>query len=129
MGHIIEKQYGREALDVLSEWINRKNMQRGREVAELSGRNDPEYLFCLFSEDAHEFDVIRKDKKSLEVKVTKCVHADVFKGLNASHIGYKLICAGDAAFTKGFNSKIKFSRPKVLMRGDECCHFIWEVNE
>ena len=127
MGHILISQYGEEALDVLAKWQNEKTKKRWGEIARSTGRNDPEYLFSLFSEKAHEFEVIRKNAKALEVKVTECVHADTFKKLNAAHIGEKLVCSGDVAVTDGFNPKIKFMRPKLLMVGDDCCHFKWEL--
>lgn len=129
MGHILESEYGEEALDVLAKWKNDRTKERWREIAKTTGRDDPEYLFCLFSNEAHEFEVIRKERNALEVKVTKCVHADVFKKLNAAHIGKKLICEGDTSVTEGFNPKIRFTRPKLLMAGDDCCHFIWELHE
>ena len=129
MGHILKELYGDEALDVLMRWRHEKIRKRWKEIAENTGRKDPEYLFRLFSKEAHEFEVIRKSRKALEVKVKKCIHADIFRKLNATDIGYKLICSGDEAVTEGFNPKIKFSRPKVLMKGDDCCHFIWELQE
>lgn len=129
MGHIMVDHFGEESLDALTELNNEKTRQKWREIARSSGRSDPEYLFCLFSKEAHEFEVIRKNKKALEVRVKKCVHAETFKKLSASHIGYKLICGGDAAVTEGYNPQIKFSRPKVLMAGDDCCHFIWELQQ
>jgi fumarate reductase iron-sulfur subunit len=129
MGHILESQYGEEALDALMKWNDEKTRERWKEIAKSTGRSDPEYLFCLFSQEAHDFEVIRKDRKALEVKVTKCIHAENFKKLNAAHIGQKLICNGDNAVTEGFNPKIKFTRPKLIMTGDDCCHFIWELQE
>jgi len=61
----------------------------------------------------------------LEVKVYKCIHAKVFRKLNATNIGYKLICRGDDAATEGFSPDIELICPKILMKGDDCCHFIW----
>jgi len=60
----------------------------------------------------------------LEVKVFRCLHTETLKKLNATRIGLKLICIGDEAATEGFNPEIKFTRPKILMAGDDCCHFI-----
>jgi len=128
MGHVLISQYGEEALDILAKWQNEKTKKRWSDISRSTGRNDPEYLFSLFSEEAHEFEIIRKNAKALEVKVTKCIHADTFKKLNAAHIGEKLICSGDIAVTDGFNPKIKFMRPKLLMVGDDCCHFKWELS-
>jgi hypothetical protein len=127
MGHILIEQYGKEALDALMTWNNERTRTRWREIAKSTGRRDPEYLFRLFNTKAHVFTIIRKNETALEVQVTKCIHADTFKKLNAMHIGEKLICSGDVSATKGFNPAIRFERPQVLMRGDDCCHFIWEL--
>lgn len=127
MALILEEEFGLEALDVLMDWRNKRTRKHWKEIARTSGRSDPEYLFSLFNERVHEFEVIRKDAKALEVKVTKCAHADTFKRLNATDIGQKLICNGDYAVVEGFNPKIKFTRPELLMAGDGCCHFKFEL--
>ena len=129
MARFIEKEYGEGALDALLEWKHQKIKEQFREISKTSGRSDPEYLFRLFSTEVHEFEVIRKDKKALEVKVTRCAHAETFKEFNAMDLGKKLICEGDYAVVEGFNPKIKFTRPTCLMDGDECCHFKFELQE
>lgn len=129
MGLTLLNYYGEEALDALVDWNHAKIREKWMEISRSMERRGPEYLFCLFSKEAHEFEVIRKDEKALEVKVTRCIHADTFRGLNASQVGQKLICSGDIAVTEGFNRKIKFRRPKLLMAGDDICHFIWELQE
>ena len=129
MGHILVSQYGEEALDVLVKWRYEKIREHWRRIAEETERQDPEIFLSLFSKEAHDYEVIRRSKKALEVVVKKCIHAEVFKKYNAQHIGLKLICSGDEAVAEGYNPKIKFRRPKILMRGDDCCHFIWELEE
>lgn len=129
MARILEKEFGEEALDLLVEWKYKKTKERWREIARTTGRSDPEYLFRLFSKEAHDFEVIKKEKNALEVKVKRCVHADVFKRFNATDVGQKLICNGDHAVVEGFNPKIRFTRPKLLMAGDDCCHFKFELEE
>ena len=123
----IEREFGEGALDALVEWRRNKIKERWREVAEESGRSDPEYLFRLFDEDVHDFEVIRKSRKALEVKVTRCAHAEQFKQFNAMNVGMKMICEGDYSVVQGFNPRIKFRRPETLMAGDKCCHFIFEL--
>jgi len=127
MGHVLINQYGEEALDTLTKWQDERTRKRWEEIARSTGRSDPEYLFRLFRKVVHEFEVIRKNRKALEVRVTKCLHAETFKRLNAATIGRKLICDGDFAVTEGFNPEIKFTRRKLLMSGDDCCHFVWEL--
>jgi len=43
--------------------------------------------------------------------------------LNATDIGYAVICHGDYAYCQGFNPKIRLIRTKTLMQGDDCCEF------
>ena len=127
VSRFLEKEYGSEVLDVLAEYKNSRNKNRWREIAKESERQDPEYLFRLFTDRVHEFEVIRKNSEALEVLVKRCVHADNFRSFNATDIGMKMICLGDFAVVEGFNPKIKFRRPKTIMAGDECCHFIFEL--
>jgi len=127
MGRSIEEFYGQEGLDALLEMRRRKSVAAWRKRAEEEGRSDPGYLLCLFSEHAHEFEVVRNDPDCLEVKVTRCVHADVFQKYNAGDLGEKLICSGDDAVVEGFNPDMRLRRPSLLMDGGPCCHFIFEM--
>ena len=124
---ILREEYGEGALDAIVHWKEDKTRERWREIAEETGRNDPEYLFRLFTDRVHEFEVIRKNRKALEVIVTRCTHAESYQGLDAADVGLKMICMGDYAVVEGFNPEIKFTRQKTLMDGDECCHFIFEL--
>ena len=83
----IEEEYGTGALEALAKWKNDRNRERWREIAEESGRNDPEYLFRLFTDRVHEYKVIRKNRNALEVIVTKCAHSEVFHRFNAADVG------------------------------------------
>ncbi len=123
----LEEEYGEGALEALAEYKDARNRERWREIAEETGRSDPEYLFRLFTERVHEYEVVRKSREALEVIVTKCAHAENFQRFNAADVGMKMICMGDYAVVEGFNPEIRFRRPKTLMDGDECCHFIFEL--
>lgn len=123
----LETEYGTGALEVLAKWKDDRNRERWKEIAETTGRRDPEYLFRLFNDRVHDFEVIRKDPKALEVKVTRCVHEETFRRFNATDVGMRMICMGDHAVVEGFSPRIRFRRPKTLMAGDNCCHFIFEL--
>jgi len=125
----IEKEYGEGALEALAKWKNDRNRERWRSIAEETGRSDPEYLFRLFTDQVHEYEVVRKNRNALEVIVTRCIHADIFHRFDAADVGMTMICMGDYPAVEGFNPDIKFSRPKTLMNGDECCHFIFELEQ
>ncbi|MCD6369283.1 MAG: L-2-amino-thiazoline-4-carboxylic acid hydrolase [Thermoproteales archaeon] len=83
----------------------------------------------MFNPVVHDYEIVRKSDKVLEVVAKKCLHAEIFNDLNAEKVGLKLICMGDDAATEGYNPKLKLRRPKILMRGDDVCHFIWELEE
>ena len=123
----LEEEYGEGVIEALAEYKNARNRERWRRIAEETGRRDPEYLFRLFTDRVHEYEVVRKSPEALEVIVTRCAHAENFQGFNAADVGMKMICMGDYAVVEGFNPDIMFRRPKTLMDGDECCHFIFEL--
>jgi hypothetical protein len=126
MARTMERLFGSDALDALVEHKQAKSRRNWRRRAAECGRQDPGYLMCLFSEDAHEYEVIRNDPDCLEVKVTRCVHAEVFKSYNAADVGEKLICSGDRAVVEGYNPDMVFERPTTCMTGD-CCHFVFRL--
>jgi predicted ArsR family transcriptional regulator len=124
----LEKEYGEEVLELLSDWKAERTRERWRSIAEETGRDDPEYLFRLFSDEVHDYKVIRTSRNALEVKVHRCAHADAFRELDSTDVGMMMmICMGDYAVVEGFNPKISFKRPKTLMAGDDMCHFIFEL--
>ncbi len=71
---------------------------------------------------------IEATPKSYEMKVTECLWAQTFREANAADIGFASICYGDEAMAAAFDRRLKLTRPKVLMKGDDCCHFrlVWE---
>ena len=125
----LEKQYGEGVVGALAEWKDGRTQERWREIAETTGRSDPEYLFRLFSDAVHEYEVLRKDREALEVRVTRCAHAEAFRGFNATDVGLRMICMGDHAVVEGFNPRIRFTRTKTMMAGDDCCNFSFELVE
>jgi predicted ArsR family transcriptional regulator len=122
------KEYGEEVLDAISDWKDKRTRERWAEIAEATGRSDPEYLFRLFSDAVHDYEVIRKDPDALEVRVTRCAHAEAFRSLNATDVVIKMVCMGGHAVAEGFNPRIRFSRPKTIMAGDDCCNFVFELD-
>lgn len=72
--------------------------------------------------------VIEDRPESYEMKVTECLWAQTFREANAGDIGFASICYGDEAMAAAFDQRLKFTRTKTLMKGDDCCHFryVWE---
>ncbi|MEM2997677.1 MAG: L-2-amino-thiazoline-4-carboxylic acid hydrolase [Thermoproteota archaeon] len=129
MSRILEKEFGKEALDVLLDWRNRRIEEEWRKRGLEAKDKSPRYFLALFSSEAHEFEVLEESEESLEVIVKKCIHAEIFKKFNATDIGEKIICSGDHYVVKGFDHGIELVRDKLLMRGDDCCHFLFKLKK
>jgi hypothetical protein len=63
--------------------------------------------------------------KSHEIKVSECLWAQTFLEADAGDIGFASICYGDEAMAAAFDQRLKLTRTKALMKGDDCCHFRW----
>jgi len=68
------------------------------------------------------FSVVEDSPKAFEVKVTECLWAKTFRGMNAADIGFATICFPDYATAGAFNPKLKMIRSKTLMQGHDCCN-------
>lgn len=125
----LENQYGRGAIKALVAWKQQHTKEQWEKRAASTGREDPEYLFRLFNDKVHDYKVLQKNPKTLEVKVFQCKHAATCKRLNATDVGYEMICKGDYAVVEGYNPAITFTRPECLMKGDESCHFLFTLKK
>jgi len=62
-----------------------------------------------------------KTPKKLVYRVTECLWAKTFKELNATDLGYLMICHPDFAMAQACHPKIKLERTETLMQGDNYC--------
>lgn len=68
---------------------------------------------------------IARTPESYEIKITECLWAQAFREVNAADLGFATICHGDEAMAAAFDPRLKLTRTKTLMSGDDCCHFRW----
>ena len=75
------------------------------------------------------FSIVEDSPKAFEVKVTECLWAKTFRGMNAADIGFATVCFPDYAVASAFNPKLKMIRSKTLMQGHDCCNhrYVMEV--
>lgn len=72
---------------------------------------------------------IESTAKSYEMKVTECLWAQTFREVNAADLGFATICHADEAIAAAFDPRLKLTRTKTLMNGDDRCHFRWVWEE
>jgi predicted ArsR family transcriptional regulator len=127
----IRDRFGEEAVDLVAGQHMKNVREAFRRQAAETGRNDMAALAERMTapSESHTQEVIRQDDRVLEIKVTRCAHAEIFAEMNARDVGLKFMCAGDEAMIAGFNPQIELERPKVMMRGDDCCHFIYRLRD
>jgi hypothetical protein len=68
---------------------------------------------------------IESTPRSYEMEITECLWAQTFREANAADLGFATICYQDEAMAAAFDPRLKLTRTKTLMNGDECCHFRW----
>jgi len=64
---------------------------------------------------------------AVEVRVTRCLWAQTFRDAGAADIGYAIICHPDFVSAPAFNPKIRMTRTRTLMEGDDHCNHRWVV--
>ena len=68
------------------------------------------------------YEIVEETDKAVQLKITECLWAKIFRAAKASDIGYAAICYADYAWTSAFNPKMRFIRTKTLMQGNDCCN-------
>jgi len=128
---IIRDRFGEAAVDKVADQHMQNVREAFRRKVADGAPNDIDALadHLLAPSDAHDIEVIRRDERLLELKVTRCGHAEMFEEMNACDVGLKFMCAGDDAMIEGLNPGISLERPKMIMKGDDCCHFIYRLKE
>ncbi|MHA1126236.1 MAG: L-2-amino-thiazoline-4-carboxylic acid hydrolase [Candidatus Heimdallarchaeota archaeon] len=84
--------------------------------------NSPLFETCL------TYDIVEDTDKKFKMKVTECLWTKVFNDLQEPEIGYCSNCHSDFAMAEAFHPKIKLTRTKTLMQGDDQCDhtYTWE---
>ncbi len=72
-------------------------------------------------------ELVEDTPQAAEVKVTECLWAKTFRAAGAGGIGYALVCHPDFAAAPAFNPKMKMTRTKTLMQGQDCCNHRWTL--
>ena len=68
-----------------------------------------------------------RTETAVEARVTRCLWAQTFRAAEAPDIGYATLCHTDFFSGPAFNPKIRMTRTKTLMQGDDHCNHRWVV--
>jgi len=121
-------EFGKErTLEIAGGVIRDLALDAGTFLAELAGGNqlsDLEKILPLFSQGgALEFEEPEFGQDTIDLKITGCAFAEMYKQHGLEEFGYLLSCGRDYALFEGFNPEIKFTRTQTIMEGAEHCDF------
>lgn len=80
-------------------------------------------------DDALVIDVVKATDTEFHYTVRRCRYAESYREMGLGDIGHLLSCNRDGVFCQGYDPRIKLSRTKTLMQGDECCNFEYRLEE
>ena len=81
--------------------------------------SSPLYRKALVSEFEEDSDRV------IEVRVSACLWEKTFREAGASDLGYVTFCCTDIGFFEDLDPKVRLSRTKCLMKGDDYCNHRW----
>jgi hypothetical protein len=73
------------------------------------------------------YEILKDTQREAEIRITECLWANTFRKWNAAELGYAFVCIDDEASIKAYNPKIMLNRPKLLMRGDNECRYLYRM--
>jgi hypothetical protein len=122
----------------LLEMLKRSAM-RFREREDDAGPGPPEEAFeafaagtkrgCAWMREQLTYEVVTDTDSELEIKVTECAYARMFRKVDAGDIGYAGLCYQDYGMAQAAHPDIELTRETTLMQGDGCCHFLWRLKQ
>ena len=70
-----------------------------------------------------EAEILRQDKETLDIDVTRCRFAEFFRALGEPELGALLICATDLDIVSASGGEVSLDRAQTLMQGAPSCTF------
>lgn len=133
-----EKELGRERVLAIAERINVEGTVARLRQRFLSIPHESMEDFIAYHDNIIRSDLARDTQSGENVEVgpsrfvfvmRECLWAKTFRELGAPDLGYALNCSSDFDYARCFNPKLKLTRTKTLMQGDDCCEFIYTWEE
>jgi fumarate reductase iron-sulfur subunit len=124
----IQKTYGDAGLQIIRHAFDENWIEAGKEIAQSSKDNSLRSLCSSLEQTcvgSHEWKKLEDSDARQTYHFTRCMWAEAFREFEAQDIGFWVLCNGDALMASSFNPKIKFSRTKTLMMGDDCCNHVY----
>ena len=121
-----------EALALLVQVNQNEARERGRALAETLGRNGIRELVddvATWGRGGEwQMEVLAQTETAFAFNVTRCPYFETYRDLGLVELGVALSCCRDEPFAEGLNPRLKLTRTKTLMEGDEHCDFCYQLD-
>jgi hypothetical protein len=121
------------ALETAAGVIRQQAREAGRAVAQRYGADSLRELAAAIADifaaaDALTYDLLESSAARLSFNVTACRYVQMYENLGLRPMGRVLSCQRDAAFSEGFNPRIRFRRNQTIMDGAPFCDFRYQLD-
>ncbi len=125
-------QVGREKFTAMvkqavDEVVRKKNVGRPPSIPDLVTLAAGAKRMPPLMQHALDFEIVEQTPQAFEYRVKKCLWAKAFRDGDAADIGYAMVCYPDYAVAKSLNPKLRLTRNRTLMQGDDSCGLRYEM--
>ena len=121
-----EQEFGKAAVHAVLEARIQRNIERAQNNSAYKDR-EPDFekardgIGFFSAGEALRYDVIACDKDTLQFDVKDCQYARMMAELNATDLGFLIVCQGD--FAAAYRSGMELTRSQTRMQGYSHCDF------
>ena len=123
----IEKYGADESLPVVRQVVKHLALQSGAlRAAQADGNSLADFAksqSLMAKEDALCIKVLTLSETKYHYHIVRCRYAEMYAELGIRDLGYLLSCSRDFDMIRGFNPRMKPTRTKTIMKGDDHCDF------
>lgn len=127
----LEKMIGREkVIESLREFAFQGVKEYADYIVKTKGKNDLSVFKEIFSSantslcEVLTMETVESTEETLQVRVTECLLAEVFRNAGAADYGSTALCC-DVLFTGLVNPQISLDLEGTIMEGKPCCMYRW----
>jgi len=126
-------RFGQEdARNILRECVENAAREHGRQLAATEEREPDletfaDRLALWQAGGALDFDVLERSADKLDMNITRCQYAEMYKEMGAADIGDILSCGRDGVFCEGYHPRMKLKRTQTIMKGADHCDFRYRI--
>lgn len=133
MNSLAERIGRAELLEMVRSATWEKNRLQGERMAQRSPDTSLRSLTMAFRKpnpkgifsNSNVWEIVEDTESAFQIKLTKCLAAEVFLNHGAGDLGYASVCHADFGMPAGFNPAIELHRDRTLMEGDDHCNHRW----